>query len=63
MFTVHCSQHGSEVLLSERRIRTLHHTPRGLDLEWECWCGSRGWIRTGRRLGHSARPTGVSSMI
>jgi len=48
MFTVHCPQHGREVLLSERRIESLHNTLEGIEVRWVCWCGSRGSMLTGR---------------
>ncbi|MBA2282761.1 MAG: hypothetical protein H0W25_16250 [Acidimicrobiia bacterium] len=48
MFSVHCPDHGCEVLLSERRIRGLVATPAGMRLDWECWCGHRGSLLTGR---------------
>lgn len=48
MFSVHCPSHGSEVLLSEKRIRALIPVPQGLRAEWECWCGHRGSFITGR---------------
>ena len=48
MFTVQCPQHGCDVLLSEKRIRALRPTERGLRVEWECWCGHVGSFVTGR---------------
>jgi hypothetical protein len=48
MFTVHCPQHGREVLLSERRIESLHNTLNGIEIRWVCWCGTRGSMLTGR---------------
>ncbi len=48
MFSVQCPDHGSEVLLSERRIRSIVPTAAGLRMEWECWCGHRGTTLTGR---------------
>lgn len=49
MFAVHCPRHGSRVLLSERRIRALHHTDSGLVMEAECYDGERVFVVTGRR--------------
>ena len=49
MFSVHCPQHGSEVLLPERRIESLHNTPTGIEVRWVCYCGHRGSFMTGRR--------------
>jgi hypothetical protein len=54
MFTVHCPQHGREVLLSERRIESLRNTRQGIELHWVCWCGHRGSMLTGRLRGSSA---------
>jgi hypothetical protein len=54
MFTVHCPQHGREVLLSERRIESLRNTRQGIKLHWVCWCGHRGSMLTGRLRGSSA---------
>ncbi|HEY8526193.1 MAG TPA: hypothetical protein VIL48_14580 [Acidimicrobiales bacterium] len=52
MFFVHCPVHGSEVLLSERRIVGLDRTEDGVTVQWECWCGHRGSHRTGRARRH-----------
>jgi hypothetical protein len=48
MFTVQCPRHGSEVLLSERRIVGLDGSGDQLTVRWVCWCGHRGSHRTGR---------------
>jgi hypothetical protein len=48
MFSVHCPRHGSEVLLSESRIRAIDMTGDGLTVRWECWCGHVGAHRAGR---------------
>jgi hypothetical protein len=48
MFTVHCPRHGSEVLLSESRIRGLEASTDGMTVRWECWCGHHGSHHTGR---------------
>jgi hypothetical protein len=48
MFTVQCPRHGSEVLLSDNRIRGLDDGDGHLTVRWECWCGYRGAHRTGR---------------
>jgi hypothetical protein len=53
MFTVHCPEHGREVLLSERRIESLHNTMNGIEVRWVCWCGTRGSMLTGRLRGSS----------
>ena len=49
MFTVQCPDHGCDVLLSEKRIRALRPIERGLEIEFECWCGYVGSFVTGRR--------------
>jgi hypothetical protein len=48
MFTVHCPRHGSEVLLSERRIVGLDASGDGMTVRWVCWCGHHGSHHTGR---------------
>lgn len=48
MLVVHCPRHGAQVLLSERRIRALRNTPRGIVLEVECHDGERIVLVTGR---------------
>lgn len=48
MFSVHCPIHGSEVLLTERRIVGLDRSADGVTVRWECWCGHRGSHHTGR---------------
>lgn len=50
MLAVHCPRHGCRVLLTERRIRALHNTPRGIVLEVECDCGERITLVTGRAV-------------
>ncbi|MEY2423766.1 MAG: hypothetical protein QOI95_3833 [Acidimicrobiaceae bacterium] len=53
MFSVQCPQHGSEVLLPERRIESLRNTVAGIEVRWVCYCGHRGSFMTGRRRQHS----------
>jgi hypothetical protein len=48
MLSVHCPRHGSEVLLSESRIRAIDTTRDGLTVRWECWCGHVGSHHAGR---------------
>jgi hypothetical protein len=60
MFSVHCPEHGTEVLLSERHIAALVPTEAGIEVRWVCWCGTRGSFLTGRprpatRVGPSTR--------
>lgn len=42
MFSVDCSRHGTEVLLTERRIRAIVPVEGGSELHWTCWCGTEG---------------------
>jgi len=49
MFEVHCPRHGTRVLLSESRIRSVTNTDGGIVVAWRCWCGVNGETRTGRR--------------
>ena len=42
MFTVDCPTHGTEVLLSERRIEAIVPVPGGHVLKWRCWCDTTG---------------------
>jgi hypothetical protein len=42
MFSVHCPTHGTEVLLSERRIEALVPVEAGQLVRWRCWCGTVG---------------------
>ena len=42
MFTIDCPTHGTEVLLSERRIEAVVPTEEGHELRWRCWCGTTG---------------------
>jgi hypothetical protein len=48
MFTIHCPQHGAEVLLPERRIEALVNTDLGIEVHYRCWCGYEGSFLTGR---------------
>jgi hypothetical protein len=42
MFSVHCPTHGTEVLLSERRIESIDAVEGGHRLRWRCWCDTVG---------------------
>lgn len=43
MFSVHCPSHGTEVLLSDRRIEAIVPLPGGGHaLRWRCWCDTVG---------------------
>jgi phage terminase large subunit GpA-like protein len=42
MFSVHCPTHGTEVLLSERRIESIDAVEAGHRMRWRCWCGTVG---------------------
>ena len=46
MFFVECDSHDSGyVLLNADRIVSMRNTARGLELDWQCWCGNRGTWR------------------
>lgn len=42
MFSVHCTGHGSRVILSNRSITRLENTADGIALHWHCPCGTEG---------------------
>lgn len=42
MFTVHCPCHGSDVLLTERRIEEIVDLPDRHAVRYRCWCGRVG---------------------
>lgn len=48
MFVAHCPRHGSNVLLTERRIRKLYNTERGIFVVLECYDGEMLTVLTGR---------------
>jgi hypothetical protein len=48
MFSVQCPRHGSEVLLSERRIVGFDNSRGRITVRWVCWCGHHGSHVTGR---------------
>jgi hypothetical protein len=50
MFAIQCPNHGTEVLVTERRIRRMENTPGGIVMDVECYCGTHVVVRTGRRL-------------
>ena len=52
MFAIDCPSHGRQVLVTDRRIRSLANTDHGIVLDVECWCGTHVTLVTGR----SARP-------
>jgi hypothetical protein len=56
MFSVECPRHGSEVLLPEGSIDSLHNTAAGIEVRWVCSCGHRGSFITGRRHDHGNVP-------
>lgn len=57
MISVNCPRHGRRVLLTERHIRGMRNTHRGIVVDWTCWCGHRGATRTGR-----PRPTNLDAI-
>ena len=42
MFSVHCPTHGTQVLLTERRIEAIEAQQGGHDIRWRCWCDTTG---------------------
>ena len=48
MFSVHCPTHGTDVLLSERRISRIESVDGGHRLHWRCWCGTEGTTAVAR---------------
>ena len=56
MFSVHCPTHGTEVLLSERRIVAITPTEDGQELRWRCWCGTEGMTFVPRLMAGRFRP-------
>jgi len=43
MFSVYCSAHYAEVLLTIRQIEAFHRAEDGgIEIAWRCWCGRRG---------------------
>ena len=49
MLSIHCPTHKSEVLVTERRIRSMRNTEHGIVMDVECYCGTHVTIRTGRK--------------
>jgi hypothetical protein len=42
MFAAHCTTHGTEVLLTERRITGITVGPDTVTVAFTCWCGTPG---------------------
>ena len=49
MFDPFCKRHGSRVLLSNKRIRSIVNDADGIAVHFVCTCGEAGVWRTGRR--------------
>ena len=49
MIAIKCPTHGSRVLLTERHIRRLVNTERGIFVDVECTCGTHVMLKTGRK--------------
>jgi hypothetical protein len=49
MLIIECPTHGSQVLVTDRRIRSLANTDHGIVLDVECWCGTHVTVVTGRK--------------
>lgn len=52
MFAIYCEGHGSRVILSNRHITHLDNTDHGIEMHWQCTCGTEGV----EVLGQHARP-------
>jgi hypothetical protein len=48
MFSVYCSSCDTEVLVSTRRILSMHNTSEGIVIYYRCICGEAGVMATGR---------------
>lgn len=48
MFDAHCRTCGTAVLLTTRRIISLHHTSQGALVYFRCWCGTPGVLVAAR---------------
>ena len=57
MFAIDCPTHNGPVLVTDRRIRSLRNTDRGIILDVECWCGTHVVLVTGR---NAATPNGFA---
>jgi hypothetical protein len=49
MIAIKCPTHRSRVLLTERHIRRLVNTDRGIFVDVECTCGTHVTFKTGRK--------------
>jgi acetyltransferase-like isoleucine patch superfamily enzyme len=54
MFAIDCPSHGRQVLVTDRRIRSLANTDHGIVIDVECWCGTHVTLLTGRAAGDPA---------
>jgi len=48
MLSINCPEHGTEVLVGTRRIRSLVNTEHGIALHVQCYCGTHVVIGAGR---------------
>ena len=56
MFTIHCPQEDTTILLGHRQIRGLENTDEGIVIHWRCYCGATGQLSpTGRASASSGR--------
>lgn len=51
MFDAYCRHCRARVLLTTRRILSLHNTSQGILVYFRCWCGTAGIWVTGRYRG------------
>ena len=57
MFAIDCPTHKSQVLVTDRRIRSLANTDHGIVIDVECWCGTHVTLVTGRSAERAAART------
>jgi len=48
MISINCPTHGSRVMLTERHIRKMTNTSRGIVVDVECTCGTSVRFVTGK---------------
>lgn len=60
MLAVRCAAEGREVLLSVRRIRSIHLGADVVEIGYTCWCGHQGTVRD-PRPGRPATPEATAA--
>lgn len=61
MFDGYCTACGTRVLLTTRRIISLHNTSEGIVVYFRCWANHVGWFVTGRQTSRRSVAQRVSS--